>query len=82
MIIGQPSSQKNALFELQFANILVSIKRRTQLYIPKPGGPEPNRGMIRSQKIEVGHTLKSKNAAAFLLFNPSGTTPRTSAPII
>jgi hypothetical protein len=28
-----------------------------------------------SQKIEVGHTLKSKNAAAFLLFKPSETSP-------
>jgi hypothetical protein len=82
MIIGQPSSQKNALFELQFANILVSIKRRTQLYIPKPGGPEPNRCMTSPQKIEVGHTLKSKNAAAFLLFKPSGTGTGTSVPIM
>jgi len=38
--------------------------------------------MMSSQKIEVGHTLKSKNAAAFLLFNPSGTGPGTSVPII
>jgi hypothetical protein len=38
--------------------------------------------MMSSQKIEVGHTLKSKNAAAFLLFNPSGTSPRTSVSII
>jgi hypothetical protein len=38
--------------------------------------------MMTSQKIEVGHTLKSKNAAAFLLFNPSGTGPGTSVSII
>jgi hypothetical protein len=31
--------------------------------------------MISSQKIEVGHTLKSKNAAAFLLFEPPETSP-------
>jgi hypothetical protein len=30
---------------------------------------------MSSQKIEVGHTLKSKNAAAFLLFKPSETSP-------
>ena len=49
---------------------------------PNPDDPEANRCMMSSQKIEVGHTLKSKNAAAFLLFNPSGTGPRTSLPII
>jgi hypothetical protein len=49
---------------------------------PNPDEPEPNRCMMSSQKIEVGHTLKSKNAAAFLLFNPSGTGPGTSVPTI
>jgi hypothetical protein len=38
--------------------------------------------MMSSQKIEVGHTLKSKNAAAFLPFNPPGTSPRASVPAI
>jgi len=32
--------------------------------------------MMSPQKIEVGHILKSKNAAAFLLFERSETTPR------
>jgi hypothetical protein len=30
---------------------------------------------MSSQKIEVGHILKSRNAVAFLLFKPSETDP-------
>jgi hypothetical protein len=36
---------------------------------------------MSSQKIEVGHTLKSKNAAAFLLFKPSETSPEHRLPL-
>ena len=39
--------------------------------LPNPDEPEPNTYMMSSQEIEIGHTLKSKNAAAFLLFKPS-----------
>jgi hypothetical protein len=49
---------------------------------PNPDEPESNRRMMSSQKTEVGHILKSKNAVAFLLFEPSGTSPRTWVPII
>jgi hypothetical protein len=38
--------------------------------------------MMSSQKIEVGHILKSKNAAAFLLFKPSETSPSAFVCII
>ncbi len=40
----------------------------TDSELPNPDEPERNRCAMISQKIEVGHTLKSKNAAAFLLF--------------
>jgi hypothetical protein len=45
---------------------------------PNPDEPEPSRCMTSSQKIEVGHTLKSKGAAAVLLFKPSETSSKTS----
>jgi hypothetical protein len=43
--------------------------------------PESNTCMTSSQKIEVGHTLKSKNAPAFLLFKPSGTNIGHHSPL-
>jgi len=38
--------------------------------------------MTSSQKIEVGHILKSKNAATVLLFKPSETIAKTSTCIL
>jgi hypothetical protein len=65
-----------------YSNIVGQSKQIAPLRHPEPDEPEPSRCMMTSQKIEVGHTLKSKNAAAFLVFKPSGTGPRTSVPII
>ena len=36
---------------------------------PNPDEPEPNRCMMSSQKIEVGHTLKSKMRQPFCFSN-------------
>jgi hypothetical protein len=38
--------------------------------------------MMSSQEIEVGHTLKGKNAVALPLFNPPETSPGTSVYLI
>jgi hypothetical protein len=52
-----------------------SLGEAVVLQLSNPDEPELNRRMMSSQKIEVGHTLKSKNIGAFLLFKRSETSP-------
>jgi hypothetical protein len=48
--------------------------------LPNPDRPEPNRCMMSSQKIEVGHTLKSKKCSSLFAFQPVRNRPRDIAP--
>ena len=49
---------------------------------PNPDEPEPNRSMMSSQKIEVGHTLKTKMRQPFCFSTRQEPVPGHRSPLL